>query len=472
MTEFPHVDSLDPEDKDETLSQSTSENGAERNAANEEEANPTEPVELDITDPHFMANAHELYADLRAKGPVSRVRFAGVAEEASGNGAEEQRGVFGRQEQFFVTHYDEVIKTLLDDRFAVDPRSTMSSEQVEKLQAQTPEEFRLFSRSIISLDPPDHTRLRKLVQPSFTGRGMEALRGSIQQIVDDLLDGTERDAAERGETPSNRRMDLIEAFAYPFPVTVISDMLGIPREDREAIRGWTENLLRVDRGRADEDVRAGLREFVDYLKDLFERKRRVPTDDMISRLVHVEEDGEVLDEEEILATVFLMFLAGHVTTVNLVGNGVVALLTHPDQLAKLKANPELLAKGVVEETLRYWGPVDFIGRRTAREDVEVGGTAIAKGEEATVSLASANRDPERFTNADVFDISRPDANRHVAFGKGIHVCLGAPLARVEGQVAFATLFRRYPELRLAVPAEEVTWGGSFLRGFARLPVLF
>jgi cytochrome P450 family 107 subfamily K polypeptide 1 len=472
MTEFPHVDSLGTEDKDETLSQSTSENGAERNAANEEEANPTEPVELDITDPHFMANAHELYADLRAKGPVSRVRFAGVAEEASGNGAEEQRGVFGRQEQFFVTHYDEVIKTLLDDRFAVDPRSTMSSEQVEKLQAQTPEEFRLFSRSIISLDPPDHTRLRKLVQPSFTGRGMEALRGSIQQIVDDLLDGTERDAAERGETPSNRRMDLIEAFAYPFPVTVISDMLGIPREDREAIRGWTENLLRVDRGRADEDVRAGLREFVDYLKDLFERKRRVPTDDMISRLVHVEEDGEVLDEEEILATVFLMFLAGHVTTVNLVGNGVVALLTHPDQLAKLKANPELLAKGVVEETLRYWGPVDFIGRRTAREDVEVGGTAIAKGEEATVSLASANRDPERFTNADVFDISRPDANRHVAFGKGIHVCLGAPLARVEGQVAFATLFRRYPELRLAVPAEEVTWGGSFLRGFARLPVLF
>jgi cytochrome P450 len=136
---------------------------------------------------------------------------------------------------------------LLDDRFAVDPRSTMSSEQVEKLESQTPEEFRLFSRSIISLDPPDHTRLRKLVQPSFTGRGMEALRGSIQQIVDDLLDQAEHDAAERGEAAPDRRMDLIEAFAYPFPVTVISDMLGIPREDRETIRGWTENLLRVDR---------------------------------------------------------------------------------------------------------------------------------------------------------------------------------------------------------------------------------
>jgi len=472
MTEFPHVDSFDPEGKDGVDSQPTSENGAGASAVHEE-ARATEPVELDIADPHFMANAHGLYADLRAKGPVSRIRFAGVAEEASGDGAEEQPEFFGgRRETYFVTHYDEVIKTLLDDRFAVDPRSTMSSEQVEELESRTPEEFRLLSRSIISLDPPDHTRLRKLVQPSFTGRGMQALRGNIQQIVDDLLDRAEQEAAERGEVAPERRMDLIEAFAYPFPVTVISDMLGIPREDRETIRGWTENLLRVDRGRADEEVRAGLREFIDYLKDLFEHKRRVPTDDMISRLVHVEEDGDVLDEEEILATVFLMFLAGHVTTVNLIGNGVVALLTHPEQLARFRANPELLAKGVVEETLRYWGPVDFIGRRIAKEDVEVGGTVITKGEEATLSLASANRDPERFANADVFDISRADANRHVAFGKGIHVCLGAPLARVEGQVAFATLFRRYPELRLAVPPEEVRWGGSFLRGFARLPVLF
>src|SRR5215208_6761830 len=470
MTELPHVDSFDPEDKDGIASSATSEKRAPTNAAHEE-ARPTEPVELDIGDPHFMADAYDTYADLRAKGPVSRVRFAGDAEE-EGDDKEERRGFFGRQETFFVTHYDEVVATLLDHRFAVDPRSVMSPEQVEQQEAQTPEEFRLFSRSIISLDPPDHTRLRKLVQPSFTGRGMQALRGTIQQVVDDLLDQAERDAAEHGEAAPDRRMDLIEAFAYPFPVTVISDMLGIPREDRETIRGWTENLLRVDRGRADEEVRAGLREFIDYLKDLFEHKRRVPTDDMISRLVHVEEDGEVLDEEEILATVFLMFLAGHVTTVNLVGNGVVALLTHPEQLAKFKANPELLAKGVVEETLRYWGPVDFIGRRTARENVEVGETVIPTGEQTTVSLASANRDPERFANPDVFDISRADANRHVAFGKGIHVCLGAPLARVEGQVAFATLFRRFPELWLAVPAEEVTWGGSFLRGFARLPVMF
>ena len=468
MKKSPHASSADSEDKDGVVASSKSEDSAGRDVTHEETP-PPEPVELNISDPHFMAEAYDTYAGLRAKGPVSRVHFAG-GEEAADDGAEQPGEFFGR-DTFFVTHYDEVISTLLDERFSVDPRSMMSSEQLEQQQSQTPEEFRVLSRSLLSIDPPDHKRLRKLVQPSFTGRGMQALRGSIQQIADDLLDTAERDAAERGETAPERRMDLIEAFAYPFPVKVIGDMLGIPREDRETIRGWTENLLRVDRGGVGEEVRSGLREFISYLRDLFEAKRHAPTDDMISRLLHAEEDGDVLDEDEILATVFLMFLAGHVTTVNLIGSGVVALLTHPEQLAKLKANPEL-ARGVVEETLRYWGPVDFIGRRIAKEDVEVGGTVIPKGEQATASLASANRDPERFANPDVFDISRPDANRHVAFGKGIHACLGAPLARIEGHVAFTTLFRRFPELRLAIPAEEVRWGSSFLRGFARLPVLF
>jgi cytochrome P450 len=471
MAQSAREDFRDTKDKNEPVSQSTSEDG-DRTRAAHKEAGLTESVGLDIADPHFMANAYDTYADLRAKGPVSRVRFAGGDAETSGDG-KESREFFFRRETFFVTHYDEVIATLLDDRFSVDPRSGMSPEQLEQ-QPPMPEELRPLSQSILSLDPPDHTRLRKLVQPSFTGRGMQALRGSIQQIVDDLLDQAERDADERGEAAPDRRMDLIEAFAYPFPVTVISDMLGIPRNDRETIRGWTENLLSADRlrgGEMDEGTRAGLREFIAYLQDLFEHKRQAPTDDMISRLVHAEDDGDILDEDEILSTVFLLFLAGHVTTVNLVGNGVVALLTHPDQLAKFKADPEL-AKGVVEETLRYWGPVDFIGRRIAKEDVELSGTVIPTGEQATVSLASANRDPERFANPDVFDITRADANRHVAFGKGIHVCLGAPLARVEGQVAFNTLVRRYPELRLAVPAEEVRWGSSVLRGFARLPVLF
>ena len=468
MPRSPREDVVDLRDGGKSVSRSTSENNAGMDAVHEEPRG-GEPVELDISDPHFMDDAYDIYANLRAKGPVSRVRFAGVNAAGTGDGADEQSGFF-RSETFFVTHYDEVIATLLDDRFSVDPRSGMSPEQLEQ-QSNTPEEFQLLSRSIISIDPPDHKRLRKLVQPSFTGRAIEALRGTIQEIVDDLLDQAERDAARRGEAAPDRQMDLIEAFAYPFPVKVISDMLGIPWEDREMIRGWTENLLRVDRGRVDEETRAGLRDFIAYLRDLFERKRRNPTDDMISNLLHVEEDGDVLDEDEILATVFLMYLAGHVTTVNLVGNGVVALLNHPDQLAKFKANPEL-AKGVVEETLRYWGPVDFIGRRIAKEDVELGRRVIPTGEQVTVSLAAANRDPDRFVDPDVFDITRAGANRHAAFGKGIHACLGAPLARVEGQVALTTLFRRFPKLRLAVPAEEVHWSGSLLRGFARLPVLF
>jgi cytochrome P450 len=429
----------------------------------------TEVVELDLRDPQFMATAYETYDALREKGRVTRIKFG---SDEDGKESQNPRDRFFNRETFFVTHYDDVVATLLDDRFSVDPRSGLTAEQRE--HDETPEEFRPFARSIISIDPPDHTRIRKLVQPSFTGRGMETMRPSIQKTVDHLLDRAERDAEARGETPGNRRMELVSQFAYPFPVTVISDLLGIPREDREQIRGWTENLLRIDRGRDEamnEQVRQGLRDFTAYLKALFARKRREPTEDMISRMVLMEDDGDTLTEEEALATVFLMYLAGHVTTVNLVGNGVVALLTHPEQWAELKADPSL-AKNVVEETLRYWGPVDFIGRRFAEEDLAIANTPITKGEQVAVSLASANRDPGRFADPNTFDISRPDANRHVAFGKGIHVCLGAPLARVEGQVAFETLSRRYPDLRLAVPGDEIQWGGSFLRGFRQVPLLF
>jgi cytochrome P450 len=429
----------------------------------------SEVVRLDISDPTFMATAYDTYAAMRERGRVGVVKFAAGEDGEAPDGPRQE--MFAR-ESFFITHYDDVVATLLDDRFSVDPRSRLTLAQREQMP-EGPEEFRPLARSIIAIDPPDHTRIRKLVQPSFTGRGIEAMRPGIQQVVDALLDRAEGEAAARGETAPNRRMELIRSFAYPFPVTVISDMLGIPREDREQIRGWTENLLRVDRGRdraMDEEVRQGLRDFTAYLKDLFARKRLQPTDDMISRMVLAEEDDDVLTEEEILATVFLMYLAGHVTTVNLIGNGVVALLTHPEQFAKLQEDPGL-AKNAVEETLRYWGPVDFIGRRIATENLEIAGTSIAAGDQVTVSLVAANRDPERFVAPDAFDISREDANRHVAFGKGIHVCLGAPLARVEGQVAFETLIRRYPDLRLAVPADEIQWGGSFLRGFRQVPLL-
>ncbi|MCC6315739.1 MAG: cytochrome P450 [Thermomicrobiales bacterium] len=425
----------------------------------------TEFVALDMRDANFMANAYDRYAALRETGRVVPVRVD--------RGGQTQDGPFGRSETWFVTHYDDVVATLLDDRLSSDVFAQLAPERRAQTPA-TPEELRPLARSLIVTDPPDHTRLRKLVQPSFTGRNMAAMRPAIQETIDRLLDAAERAAADRGETAPNRQMELIGALAYPFPVTVISDLLGIPADDRARIKGWTEHLLRADRGQGqviDETVRTGLREFAAYLRQLFARLRREPGEGMIAQLVRAEDEDGALSEEELLSTVFLMYLAGHVTTVNLVGNAVVALLTHPDELAKLQADPTA-AKNAVEETLRYWGPVDFVGRRFAMEDMEIAGTDIPRGDQVSVGLAAANRDPGKFANPDAFDISRPDATRHIAFGKGIHVCLGAPLARVEGQIALETLVRRYPDLRLAAPIAELTWGRSFLRGFGRLPLLF
>lgn len=421
----------------------------------------TEVVTLS-SDPN---DVHEGYAAARAKGAVVTVSFTGPAEDP-------EREDFLTREHLFITRYDEVLAALVDSRISSDRRTATTEEQREKLPPVV-EEFRLLSESLLSMDPPDHTRLRKLIQPSFSPRVIEAMRPRIRKITDDLLDAAERAAEERGERAPDRRLDLIAAFAYPMPVTVISDMLGIPPEDRPQVKLWTENLLRADRrrfGEMDSETRAKMREFTTYLRELFVKKREKPTEDMICQLLRAEEEGDKLNEDEVLSTVFILYLAGHVTTVNLIGNGVFALLRHPTELAKLKADPGLSPK-VVEETLRYWGPVDFLAARIAKEDLELGGTSIGKGEPVMVGLASANRDPARFTNPDAYDITREGAERHVAFGKGIHLCVGAPLARVEGQIAFEALIRRFPEMRLAASVEEIRWSKSFLRGLPELPVL-
>lgn len=433
-----------------------------------ENKTPVEPEHLNLRDPHFRAKAYDTYATLRARGPVARVRFT-PGDEADGG---QDQGPFGRP-VFMVTRYQEAVEALLDERFTMDVRTTMTPEQLEKLPP-TPEEFRPLSRSILSVDPPDHTRLRKLVQPSFSERAMKTLRPRVHQIADELLTSAEQAAAERGELHPNRRMDLIEAYAYPLPITVISEMLGVPEEDRANIRRWSESLFSGGQARGQEmseEARASLREFTVYLRDLFERKRHEPTDDLISQLVHAEEDGDVLSEDELLSMVFILIVAGHVTTVNLIGNAVQALLTHPDQLERLKADPSL-AKAAVEETLRFWGPAETVVPRFAREDIQIDGTCIPKSEPLMVSLASADRDPARFPNPDDFDLSRAETHRHIAFGKGIHMCLGAPLARLEGQIALNVLLARMPDLRLAVAPEEIAWRAGFLRGIDRLPILF
>jgi cytochrome P450 len=319
-------------------------------------------------------------------------------------------------------------------------------------------------RSFLFMDPPDHTRLRGLVSKAFTRRRLEALRPRIQELVDELIDRV----LERGE------MEVIEDFAYPLPVTVISEMLGVPPEDHAVFRDWSRELARsLDpepvlapevverRNRAAEAFRA-------YFTDLIARRRADPKEDLVSALIAAEEAGEKLTIDEILSTLILLLIAGHETTVNLIGNGVLALLRNRDQFELLKEDPAL-AKMMVEEVLRYDPPVLFTGR-VAMEDLQLDGLTLEEGSQTLLLLGAANRDPEVFENPSSFDIRRKP-NPHLAFGMGIHFCLGAPLARIEGEIAFAGIARRLPELKLATDALDYR-ENIVLRGLAALPVTF
>jgi cytochrome P450 len=418
---------------------------------------------IDLSDPEYREQAFERYEEMRARCPVSRAIIT------SGDGGVDEQSVF-RRPLWLVTDYEVGSRALLDRAITVDMTSVLTPEQLAQMP-ETPEVFQPLRRNILTVDPPDHTRLRKLVQPSFTASAIEKLRPRIQQITDDLLDAVEATAAERGESAPDRQMELISQFSYPLPITVICEMLGIPPEDRDQTRRWSEDLLSAQSPDRMEEIGRNIGEFIAYLRNLFARKRETPGDDLISQLLQVEVDGDRLTEDEILAMVFILFVAGHITTVNLIANGVFALLTNPEQAAKLRSDSGL-ASNAVEEILRYYGPAETTTPRFAREDVELGGQVIAKGDPLLVVLAAADRDPARFADPQSFEITRDDANRHIAFGKGVHACLGAPLARLEGQIALETLFLRYPDLRLAVPKSEITWAPSFLRSLTGLPLLF
>lgn len=431
------------------------------------------PAMLDPTNPEFMATAHRLYAELRESCPVAHARFVDVDESEPITEAEKEAAARSPFVSAFwlLTRYDDGVAALLDDEdFSVNPLTALSPAQRAALPSE-PEQNRPLSRSLLTLDPPDHTRLRRLVQPWFTGRAIDALKPRIAEIANGLLERADAAAAERGETAPGRPMDLIPAFAYPLPVTVINEMLGIPREDRPQVQQWSQTLF-SRRGRTlSEEQLGALDAFSDYLRGLFARKRAEPADDLITFLVNAEEQGDRLDDGELLSMVFIIYVAGHITTVNLIGNGVVALLSHPEQLALVSADPSL-TRNLVEETLRYWGPAEQVFPRIAREEIAIEGVIIPKHDRVVVNLAAADRDPARFRDPERFDVTRADANRHIAFGKGIHACLGAPLARAEGEIAFATLLRRYPDLRLAVPASDLTWRANFLRGFQAIPLVF
>jgi cytochrome P450 PksS len=421
------------------------------------------PYHFDLRDPHARANAYAAYARLREQEPVAPA----ILTQSDRDRELDFSGSLGR-EAYLATDYEGTLEALTDERFSIDGRWLMTEEQLAELPP-VPDEFRPLLRNLLSLDPPDHTRLRRLVQPSWTPRVLEGLRPRVQAIADELIDAIEQAAAERGEHAPERTVELVDAFAYPLPMTVICELLGVPKEDRSKVRAWSEALLQSDG--LTEASKANLAEFSDYLRELFEAKRRQPTEDMTTWLVQAEEQGDKLDDEELLSMVFILVVAGHVTTVNLIGSSVLALLNHPEQLARLKANPALVPNAV-EEVLRYWGPVEMASPRFARQEMEMDGTAIARTKAVFPVLAAANRDPERFPDPDRFDIERLEASRHVAFGKGVHLCLGAPLARIEGQVAMETLFRRLPEVRLAEPMTVAPLHINLFRGPERLPLVF
>jgi cytochrome P450 len=381
----------------------------------------------------FTDDPYPVYAALRARGPVHRVRMPEGAEAWLVVGHEAGRTV------------------LADPSLSKDWSNASPGLRLPNLAA---------GRHMLNSDPPHHTRLRKLVAKEFTPARVRALEPRVQEITDGLLD-----AALGGP---GGRADLVEVLSFPLPIAVICELIGVPSLDREAFRKWSNTALTSTD--ADERVAAAAAAS-EYIARLIAGKQREPKGDLLSALIRVtDEDGDRLSADELLGTVWLLLVAGHETTVNLISNGVLALLTHPEQLAALRADPSLLANAV-DETLRYDGPVETPTYRFTTEPVDIGGTVVPGGGELVlVALADADHDPARFPDAERFDIRR-DARGHLAFGHGIHYCLGAPLARLEGRVAIGTLLRRCPDLALDADPAAITWrGGMLIRGPERLPV--
>lgn len=345
---------------------------------------------------------------------------------------------------------------LKDPRFSVE-FSRNRPDQTSRMSNQMPSGF-ILQGSMITVDEPDHLRLRKLVSKGFTPRYIEGLRPRIESLANELLDKVQ----DKGE------MDLIGDFAYPLPINVISEMMGVPEADRLQIREWSEVIARNSEDPKKSDK---LEAFSNYVTRLVAEKRANPQEDLTSKLVQIEEDGDRLSERELLSMIALLIFAGHETTSNLIGNATLALFDHPDQLDRLRADPGLIASAV-EEFLRFCGPVISPAPRFALGDVEIGGQLIHQGDMVMVVIGSANHDQLQFSEPEELDIAR-SLERHIAFGQGIHYCLGAPLARLEGSIAFDTLLRRMPDLHLSVPREQIVWNASMiLRGISKLPVAF
>jgi len=381
----------------------------------------------------FAFSPHEVYREIRETGPVRRVTMSAAPDA------------------WLVTDYAEARALLADPRLAKDHGRALELYPDDVNSALSSD----LSHNMLQSDPPDHTRLRRLVTKAFTGKAVARLAPQVERIVDGLLD----DVAARG------RADLIESFALPLPIEVISELLGVPLADRAKIRDWSMPFVV---GHSEGVERAG-REIKAYFAELIAVKRADPGEDLLSDLVHVMVDGDRLSEAELVAMAFLLVFAGHETTANLIGNGVLALLRHPEQAAALRADPSGLP-AAIEEFLRYDSPIHIATTRFTTEPVLVGDVEIPANQFVMISLLGANHDGARFADPEVLDTTRAAAG-HLAFGHGIHYCVGAPLARLEARIALGALLARFEVLELDAEPDELEWRKStFVRGLSTLPV--
>ncbi|MEU8698450.1 cytochrome P450 [Streptomyces sp. NPDC048680] len=395
----------------------------------------------------FATDPYPAYAWLREHSPVHRTTLpSGV-------------------EAWLVTRYADAKQALADARLSKNPAHHAEPAHAKGRTGIPGERKAELMTHLLNIDPPDHTRLRRLVSKAFTPRRIAEFEPRVQELTDRLIDSF----IEKGEA------DLIHEFAFPLPIYAICDLLGVPREDQDDFRDWAGMMIRHGGGPRG-GVARSVKKMRGYLLELIHRKRENPGDDLISGLIRASDDGEHLTENEAAAMAFILLFAGFETTVNLIGNGVHTLLGNPEQRERLQRSlvageTELLASGV-EELLRYDGPVELATWRFATEALTIGGQRVAEGDPVLVVLAAADRDPERFGDPDTLDLARRD-NQHLGYGHGIHYCLGAPLARLEGQAALATLLKRLPDLRLAVEPADLRWrGGLIMRGLRTLPVEF
>jgi cytochrome P450 len=388
----------------------------------------------------FKANSHAVFAEMRAHDPVFK-----------------QIGMDGKTPIWFISRHEDVDAILRDEQ-----HFSRDFQKLNPPDANTPAVMALVDNHMLNKDGADHARLRGLVNKAFTPRIIQAMRPRTQAVADELLDRVQ----------GSGHMNVVDDYAFPLPIIVIAELLGIPAADRDKFRVWSDAV--VEPSMSEEEVKrffALMTEFTDYLRALFADRRAEPRDDLISALLQAEDAGDRLSEAELFSMVVLLIVAGHETTVTLIGNGVLALLQHPDALAELQRNPALWP-AAVEEVLRYDSPVERALTRWVTNDIEVGGMHMSRGDLVIPLIASADRDEAVFADGTAFDLHRT-SNPHIAFGKGVHYCLGAPLARMEGEVALRTLFGRLPNLRLATPVDALEWRlVPLFRSLKQLPVVW